>query len=150
MITVEVIAVGKIKEDYLKKAIEEYSKRLSRYCTMKITEIPDFPDDKNSVEREGVLIIPKIKGVCIPLCIEGKQMESIEFAKFIEKCTVEGNSHITFVIGGSNGLDNKIKDLAKLKLSFSKMTFPHQLMRVILLEQIYRAFKIINNEAYHK
>lgn len=150
MITVEILAVGKIKEDYNKKAIEEYVKRLSRYCTVKITEVADFPDDKSSIERECALILPKIKGICVPLCVEGKNISSEEFAKFIENCGIEGNSYITFVIGGSCGLDDRIKNKGKLKLSFSKMTFPHQLMRVILLEQVYRAFKIINGENYHK
>lgn len=150
MITIEIIAVGKIKEKYFTAAIEEYSKRLSRYCNFKITQVQDFPDDNMEMQREAELIIPKIKGVCIPLCVEGKQMSSEELAEFISKTSVEGNSHICFVIGGSNGLDDRIKNMGKLKLSFSKMTFPHQLMRVVLTEQIYRAFKIINNENYHK
>ncbi len=150
MITIEIIAVGKIKEDYNKKAIDEYVKRLSRYCTIKITEVADFPDDKNAVEREAALIMPKIKGVCVPLCVEGKQLSSEELAAFIQNCGIEGSSHICFVIGGSCGLDESIKSKGKIRLSFSKMTFPHQLMRVILTEQLYRAFKIINGESYHK
>lgn len=150
MITVEIIAVGKTKEDFLKKAAGEYIKRLSGYCKLKITEIPDFPDDKNPMEKESALIIPKIKGVCVPLCIEGKQVSSEELAKFIEDCAVKGNSKITFIIGGSLGLAPEVKEMGDLRLSFSKMTFPHQLMRVILLEQIYRSFKIIKGENYHK
>lgn len=150
MITIEIIAVGKIKEKYFTDAIEEYSKRLSRYCNFKITQVPDFPDDNTEIQREAENIIPKIKGVCVPLCIEGKQLSSEELAEFINKMSLEGNSHICFVIGGSQGLDDRIKNMGKLKLSFSKMTFPHQLMRVISCEQIYRAFKIINNENYHK
>ena len=150
MITIEVIAVGKIKEKYFTAAIEEYSKRLGRYCNFKITQVQDFPDDNMEIQREAELIIPKIKGVCVPLCVEGKQLSSEELAEFINKMSVEGNSHICFIIGGSNGLDDRIKSMGKLKLSFSKMTFPHQLMRVVLTEQIYRAFKIINNENYHK
>ena len=150
MITVEIIAVGKIKEKFFRDALDEYKKRLSRYCDFKITEVSDFPDSSSTIEREGALILPKIKGMCIPLCVEGKQLSSEELADFISKSTVDGTSHITFIIGGSNGLSDEVKAKGKLKLSFSKMTFPHQLMRVILSEQIYRAFKIINNERYHK
>ncbi len=150
MITIEIIAVGKVKEKYFTAAIEEYSKRLNRYCNFKITQVNDFPDDNMEIQREADLIIPKIKGICVPLCVEGKQLSSEELADFINKMSVEGNSHICFIIGGSKGLDDKIKSKGKLKLSFSKMTFPHQLMRVILSEQIYRAFKILNNENYHK
>jgi 23S rRNA (pseudouridine1915-N3)-methyltransferase len=95
-------------------------------------------------------MMPKIKGVCVPLCIEGKQLTSEELSGFISDCAAGGNSHITFVIGGSCGLSDKIKNKGHLRLSFSKMTFPHQLMRLILLEQIYRSFKITNGEAYHK
>ena len=150
MITVEIIAVGKIKEKFFRDALDEYKKRLSRYCDFKITEVSDFPDSSSAIEREGALILPKIKGLCVPLCVEGKQLSSEEMADFISKSAVEGASHITFIIGGSNGLSDEVKAKGKLKLSFSKMTFPHQLMRVILAEQIYRAFKIINNESYHK
>lgn len=150
MITVEIIAVGKIKEDFFKKAAAEYIKRLSGYCKLKITEIPDFPDDKTPLEKEGSLIIPKISGVCVPLCVEGKQLSSEELASFINDCTVKGKSKITFIIGGSTGLSPKVKKMGDLCLSFSKMTFPHQLMRIILLEQIYRSFKIIKGESYHK
>lgn len=150
MITIEIIAVGKIKEKFYKDAIEEYKKRLSRFCRFVITEIPDFPDTDDSITKEAQLILPKIKGTSIPLCIEGKQLDSVQLAEFIKDEALSGCSHITFVIGGSNGLHNDIKNAGKLKLSFSKMTFPHQLMRVILAEQIYRAFKIINNENYHK
>ena len=146
MITIEIICVGKIKEKYFTAAIDEYSKRLGRYCNFKITQVQDYPDDNMEIQREAELIIPKIKGVCV----EGKQLSSEELADFISKMSVEGNSHISFIIGGSNGLDDRIKNMGKLKLSFSKMTFPHQLMRVVLAEQIYRAFKIINNENYHK
>lgn len=150
MITIEIIAAGKIKEKYFADALSEYSKRLGRYCNFRITQVQDFPDDSREVQREADLIIPKIKGLCVPLCVEGRQFSSEELAEFIRNASVEGNSHICFVIGGSNGLDDRIKNMGKLKLSFSKMTFPHQLMRVILAEQIYRAFKIINHENYHK
>lgn len=150
MITIEIIAVGKIKEKYFKDAINEYHKRLSRYCRFIITEIPDFPDNEDSIVKEAQLILPKIKGTCVPLCIEGTPLDSIGLANFIKDEALSGGSHISFIIGGSNGLHNDVKKAGKLKLSFSKMTFPHQLMRVILTEQIYRAFKIINNENYHK
>ncbi|MBR0277672.1 MAG: 23S rRNA (pseudouridine(1915)-N(3))-methyltransferase RlmH [Clostridia bacterium] len=150
MLTIEIIAVGKIKEKYLSDTIAEYSKRLGRYCNFKITQVLDFPDDENEIKREADLILPKISGVCVPLCVEGKQLSSEDFAKLISSFAISGTSHICFVIGGSNGLDNRIKDMGNFKLSFSKMTFPHQIMRVILSEQIYRAFKIINNEKYHK
>ncbi len=150
MLTIEIIAVGKIKEKYFTDALKEYSKRLGRYCNFKITQVADYPDDIDEAKREAELILPKIKGHCIPLCVEGKQMSSEELAKYISDLTVLGVSHICFIIGGSNGLDDRIKAMGKYKLSFSKMTFPHQLMRVVLAEQIYRAFKIINNENYHK
>ncbi len=150
MMTVEIIAVGKIKEKFYIDALAEYSKRLGRYCNFKITQVSDFPDDPLEAKREAELILPKIKGMCVPLCVEGKQMSSEKFADFIKRCSVEGNSHICFIIGGSNGLDESVKQKGKLMLSFSEMTFPHQLMRVVLAEQIYRAFKIINNETYHK
>ena len=150
MITIEIIAVGKIKEKYFLDALSEYQKRLGRYCNFKITQVADFPDDNMEMQREAQLILPKIKGLCVPLCIEGKQLSSEDLADFIKQESVNGTSHICFVIGGSNGLDDQIKNMGKLKLSFSKMTFPHQLMRVVLAEQIYRAFKIINNESYHK
>ena len=150
MLTIEVIAVGKIKEKYLKDAISEYSKRLSRYCSFKITEVPDSIDDEQAIYKEGAIILSRIKGIVVPLCVEGSQKSSENFADFIEKCAVDGNSHITFIIGGSRGLDEQIKKMGKIKLSFSNMTFPHQLMRVILLEQIYRASKINSGESYHK
>ena len=150
MLSIKFICVGKMREKFYIDAFGEYSKRLGRYCNFKITQVQDYPDDNMEIQREAELIIPKIKGVCVPLCVEGKQLSSEELADFISKMSVEGNSHISFIIGGSNGLDDRIKNMGKLKLSFSKMTFPHQLMRVVLAEQIYRAFKIINNENYHK
>lgn len=150
MMTIEIIAVGKIKEKYFSDALAEYSKRLLRYCNFKVTQVEDFPDDALEAKREAELILPKISGLCVPLCVEGKQLSSEELADFISRAAVEGNSHICFVIGGSNGLDEAVKRRGVKRLSFSKMTFPHQLMRVILAEQIYRAFKIIGNESYHK
>lgn len=157
---VNIIAVGKIKEKYLKDAIDEYKKRLSRFCKLTITEVQDEPMSANPSEKEiesilkkeGEKIISSIKNtdVLISLCVEGKQKTSEEFAKFFSDECIKGANTFTFVIGGSVGLCNEIKNMSHTKLSFSKMTFPHQLMRVVLLEQIYRAFKINANENYHK
>ncbi len=157
---VNIVAVGKIKEKYLKDAINEYSKRLSRFCKLKITEVPDEPmsDRPSDAERAQVLKkeaekINSAIGNCdvlVSLCVEGKHLSSEKFAGFFAQETVKGASTFTFVIGGSLGLLDEIKAKSKLRLSFSEMTFPHQLMRVILLEQIYRAFKINANESYHK
>lgn len=157
---INIVAVGKIKEKYLKEAIEEYSKRLSRFCKLKITEVPDEPmsDRPNDSERTAVLKKEAEKitsaigttDVLVTLCVEGKQLSSEKFADFFANGTVSGASTFTFVIGGSLGLSDEIKAKSKLRLSFSEMTFPHQLMRVILLEQVYRAFKINSNENYHK
>ncbi len=157
---VNIIAVGKIKEKYLKDAIDEYKKRLSRFCKLTITEVPDESMSQNPSEKEiesilkkeGEKIISSIKNtdVLISLCVEGKQKTSEEFAKLFSDECIKGANTFTFVIGGSVGLCDEIKNMSQLKLSFSKMTFPHQLMRVVLLEQIYRAFKINANESYHK
>lgn len=157
---INIVAVGKIKEKYLKEAIEEYSKRLSRFCKLKITEVPDEPmsDRPNDSERTAVLKKEAEKitsaigttDVLVTLCVEGKQLSSEKFADFFASQTVSCASTFTFVIGGSLGLSDEIKAKSKLRLSFSEMTFPHQLMRVILLEQVYRAFKINSNENYHK
>ena len=143
---IKIICVGKIKEQYLKDAILEYKKRISKYHKLEIIELPD-----NSIEEEGNAILKVIndKDYVITLEIEGQMIDSIEFSNRIEKIFIE-HSNITFIIGGSDGLSDKIKAISNFKLSFSKMTFPHQLFRVILLEQIYRAFKIMNNETYHK
>ncbi len=143
---IKIICVGKIKEQYLKDAILEYKKRISKYHKLEIIELPD-----NSKEEEGNAILKVIndKDYVITLEIEGQMIDSIEFSNRIEKIFIE-HSNITFIIGGSDGLSDKIKAISNFKLSFSKMTFPHQLFRVILLEQIYRAFKIMKNETYHK
>ncbi|MBQ2642263.1 MAG: 23S rRNA (pseudouridine(1915)-N(3))-methyltransferase RlmH [Eubacterium sp.] len=157
---ISIITVGKIKEKYLKDAIEEYSKRLSKYCKFYIIEVPDEQTKENASEveldlvkeKEAERILAKIPkdAYVFSLEIEGKQMDSVAFAKELSSITVKGKSHIAFVIGGSIGLHKSVSDRANEHLSFSKMTFPHQLMRVILLEQIYRAFRINNNEPYHK
>lgn len=157
---ITVITVGKIKEKYLKDAIVEYQKRLGRYCKLEIVEVADekTPDNagetlENQIRRkEGERIAKYLKddAYIIALAIDGKMLSSEEFADQIQRLGVGGTSHIQFVIGGSIGLDEEILKKADYRLSFSKMTFPHQLMRVILLEQIYRGYRIIANEPYHK
>ena len=160
MLTVTLITVGKIKEKYFTDAIAEYSKRLSRYCKLNIIELKDepTPDNPSNREKDAVLkkegdrIAEKISksAYVVALCIEGKMRDSVEFSKLIEQTAADGNSEIVFIIGGSLGIHDEIKRRADLKLSFSEMTFPHQLMRVILLEQIYRAFNISGGGKYHK
>ena len=157
---ITLITVGKIKEKYLKDAIAEYSKRLSRYCRLEIVEVADekTPDNaSDTVEdairgKEGERILKYVKedAYVITLEIAGKMLTSEEMAEKIEKLGVQGTSHIIFIIGGSIGLGKEILKRSDYALSFSKMTFPHQLMRVILLEQIYRSYRIINHEPYHK
>lgn len=157
---ITLITVGKIKEKYLKDAIAEYSKRLSRYCKLEIVEVADekTPDNASDTvedairDKEGERILKYIKedAYVITLEIAGKMLTSEEMAEKIEKLGVQGTSHITFIIGGSIGLSKAILKRSDYALSFSKMTFPHQLMRVILLEQIYRSYRIMNHEPYHK
>lgn len=150
---IKIICVGKIKEKYLKEAIEEYKKRLSKYTKLEIIEVSDI--DNSSIEisllKEKELIEKYIdsKDFVITLEIEGNMLSSVEFAKKLDSI-FNTSSNITFIIGGSNGLHQDIKSRSNYKLSFSKLTFPHQLFRVNLLEQIYRTFKINNNESYHK
>ena len=150
---IKIITVGSIKEKYLKDAIDEYAKRLSKYTNIEIVEVKDEglvePQKALVLEEEKILKHINDKDYLITLEIEGKELSSEEFAKKLDNIQLE-SSTITFVIGGSYGLSKNIKDKSKLHLSFSKMTFPHQLFRVLLLEQIYRAFKINNNESYHK
>ena len=156
---ITVACVGKIKEKYFKDAIKEYAKRLSRYVTLNIEEVPDekAPENMSDAqivqvkETEGERLNKVIKdSYVVALAIDGKKMTSEGFADFMSDAMVRGVRHITFVIRGSLGLSDKILKRADLKLSFSDMTFPHQLMRVILLEQIYRANRIMKNEPYHK
>ena len=157
---ITLISVGKIKEKYLKDAIAEYSKRLSRYCKLEIVEVADekTPDNASDTvedairDKEGERILKYIKedAYVITLEIAGKMLTSEEMAEKIDKLGVQGTSHIIFIIGGSIGLGREILKRSDYALSFSKMTFPHQLMRVILLEQIYRSYRIINHEPYHK
>lgn len=157
---INIITVGKLKEKYLKLGIDEFKKRLSKYCKLEIIELYDekAPENLSDKEmemikdKEGKKILGKVKGnsYVIALAIDGKNLSSEELASTIESLGVRGNSHITFVIGGSLGLSDEVLERADYKLSFSKMTFPHQLMRLILLEQVYRAFRINKGEPYHK
>lgn len=157
---ITLITVGKLKEKYLKDAISEYSKRLSKYCKLEIIEVADekTPDQasdivENSIrEKEGERILKYVKddAYVITLEIGGKMLSSEELAQKIEALGVQGTSHICLIIGGSIGLGQNVLKRSDFALSFSKMTFPHQLMRVILLEQIYRSYRIINGEPYHK
>jgi 23S rRNA (pseudouridine1915-N3)-methyltransferase len=160
MIHIDILCVGKLKEIYLKDASDEYSKRLSKYCQLNIIElqeekIPNNPSEKdieNVIIKEGNNIISQLKKDSYKICLDlkGKQFTSEEFSKKIENISTNYNSSITFIIGGSHGLSDDVLSNSNELISFSKMTFPHQLFRIFLLEQIYRAFKIINNENYHK
>jgi 23S rRNA (pseudouridine1915-N3)-methyltransferase len=159
LIKISIICVGKIKEKYWLDAIAEYSKRLSRYCKLNIVEVPDekTPDDASDAEcdaikkKEAEKILKKIdnQGLVCTLEIGGKRYTSEGFASFIDGNSAR-TSHIQFVIGGSLGLHRSVLDRSDMGISFSDMTFPHQMMRVILLEQIYRGFRITNGEPYHK
>lgn len=150
---IKIITVGSIKENYLKDAIVEYTKRIKKYTHIEIIEVKDegLVEEIKAQKLEAEKIKKHLneKDFIITLEIEGKELTSIEFAKKLNDIFIE-SSNLTFIIGGSYGLDDSIKQKAKLHLSFSKMTFPHQLFRVLLLEQIYRAYKINNNESYHK
>lgn len=157
---ITLITVGKIKEKYLKDAISEYAKRLGKYCKLEIIEVADekTPDASNEAidnairtkEAERILKHIKDDAYVITLEINGTQLTSEQLSQKIEKLGIQGTSHITFIIGGSIGLGESVLAKSNYALSFSKMTFPHQLMRVILLEQIYRSCRIINHEPYHK
>lgn len=146
---IKIVCVGKIKEKFFIEAIEEYKKRLSKYTKIQIIEVNDEENNTLLKEKENILKVLNLKDYIITLEIEGTQLSSLELSNKINK-TLEINSNITFIIGGSQGLHDDIKNLSKFKLSFSKLTFPHQLFRIILLEQLYRSYKIINNETYHK
>ena len=157
---VQILCVGKVKEKFYRDAIAEFEKRLGRYCRFEIIEVADeqTPEDAGDVlreqikDREGERILQKIKpdGYVVTLEILGKKMPSEGFAKLLERGAIEGKGQITFVIGGSLGLSKAVCRRANANVSFSDMTFPHQLMRVILCEQIYRGFRILNGEPYHK
>lgn len=157
---ITIISVGKVKEKYLRDAIEEYSKRLKRYCKLEILEVsdektPDNASEKEEIQikvKEGDAILKHIKDTAfvIALDLKGKTVSSEELAYFISDLGTKGKSDLVFIIGGSLGLSQKVLERADYKLCFSKMTFPHQLFRVMLLEQIYRGFRIIKGEPYHK
>ena len=147
---IKIICVGKIKEQYFKDSIKEYEKRLSKYTKLEIIELPDYNYDKEkTIFEEGKNILSKIneKDFVVTMEINGKKLDSIKLSKFIEDNL---SKQIIFVIGGSYGLSDEVLSRSNYSLSFSDLTFPHQLFRVLLLEQIYRSFKIINNESYHK
>lgn len=159
MLTINLVCVGKLKENYLRQAVEEYAKRLSKYCQLKIVELPDekLPPKLYETailevkEKESQKIVQAIKMPSYVICLDlkGKEMTSEEFSKKMEDISLKGNSSITFVIGGTLGMTEEVLKLANEKICFSKMTFPHQLMRVFLLEQLFRAFKISHHETYH-
>ena len=160
MLCVNIICPGKMKEKFFKEAIEEYSKRLSKYCKLNIIEVPDekVPDKLSDTiisdikEKEGKSILSKIPKDTYLICLDlkGKEYSSEEFSKKLEDISLNHNSSVTFVIGGTLGISEEVLKLSKEKICFSKMTFPHQLIRVFLLEQIFRAFKISNGETYHR
>ncbi len=155
---INLIVIGKLKEDYLRSACAEYIKRLGRYCSFELHELDecrlsDDPSDKEiaaALKKEAEQIKKYAKGMIVPMCIEGKQLTSPELSQKMTEAGVSGQSTVTFIIGSSFGLDDGIKSMGALKLSMSKMTFPHQLARVMLLEQIYRAFQIAEGGKYHK
>jgi len=157
---VTILAVGKIKEKFFRDAIDEYAKRLSRYCKFEIIEVADekTPDNASEAEEEQIKfkeaerILNKINSDAFVISLEilGKEMNSVSFSEMLGQLGVMGRSQVVFVIGGSLGLHGSVSKRADRKVSFSPMTFPHQLMRVILCEQIYRGFRIMNNEPYHK
>ena len=160
MLHIEIICVGKLKENYLKDAIAEYSKRLSKYCSLNIVELPDekLPssfseaDKYKIIEKESTNILNHIKenSYIIALDLKGKQYSSEEFSEKLSQIALNENSYITFLIGGTLGMSTNLLNQANELVCFSKMTFPHQLIRVFLLEQLFRSFKIQNNETYHR
>ena len=158
MQTIQILAYGKLKEKYLRDAEEEYEKRLSRYCTVKCVELeptalPEKASEKEiaaALEKEGQQLLKRMKGFCIAMCIEGKMLSSVQLSEKLVQTAVGGDSTVTFLIGSSYGLSPEVKRAADLRLSMSPMTFPHQLARVMLYEQIYRSFQIQSGSRYHK
>lgn len=155
---IDIICVGKIKERYFSDAISEYTKRLGRFAKISVTEVPDEKTPHGASEKtcekikeiEGDKILSKLKpGFTISMCIEGKQLSSTEIAEKLSDI-MNSSSQLNLIIGGSLGLSEKVKKASDMRLSFGKITLPHQLMRVVLCEQVYRAFKILSNETYHK
>lgn len=158
MQTIQLLTYGKLKESYLRAACAEYEKRLSRFCRLQCVELepvslPERPSEKEiaaALEKESQPLLKRKKGFAIAMCIEGKQMNSAAFSKILQQSAVQGNSTITIWIGSSYGLAPCVKQAANLRLSMSDMTFPHQLARVMLLEQIYRGYQILSGSPYHK
>ncbi|MBR2909589.1 MAG: 23S rRNA (pseudouridine(1915)-N(3))-methyltransferase RlmH [Clostridia bacterium] len=153
MLKINVIAVGGIKEKFFVEAIKEYSKRLSKYCQLKIIEVDEESNQKSidvKKQKESERLIASSKGIMVLLDREGELVSSEKMAEMIDKYQTQGNSELTFVIGGSNGVSEQLKQKANKSISFGKITFPHQLFRVVLLEQIYRAVCINSNTPYHK
>lgn len=158
MLTIHLICIGKLKEEYLRQAQSEYQKRLSGFCRLNLIELneyrlPDSPSEAEiarALENEGVEILRRSRGILVALCIEGKTLSSPQLAQQIAGAMLDGTSEITFVIGSSYGLSDEVKRKAQYRLSMSPMTFPHQLARIMLLEQLYRALSINNNGKYHK
>lgn len=161
MLAVNIITIGKLKESYLREACDEYIKRLGAFCNVRVIELPECRiDDNPSVNQITSALATEAKGILaqmegrrcyhVALCVEGKQLSSTEVSRCIDQAVVRGNSTINFIVGSSYGLGDAVKDKSTLRLSMSKMTFPHQLARVMLLEQVYRAFQISSNGRYHK
>lgn len=158
MVTIQILCVGKLKEKYLQAACAEYAKRLGAFCRFSITEIPeerlpDVPSEaqiQTALQKEGARLLSLAQGAVVSLCIEGKLLSSTQLAAELQHRSVDGCSAFTFVIGSSFGLSDEVKEKSALRLSMSPMTFPHQLARVMLCEQIYRAFQINGNGKYHK
>ena len=151
MFKIKIIAVGKVKEEYFRSGIAEYVKRLNKYCSVEMIEIKEenLSDVKKTLKLEAENIISRVKGKSYALCVEGKEISSAELAKLVSS-SVDAGEELTFIIGSSYGLDESVKSAVSGKISFSKMTFPHTLARLILTEQLYRAFTIINGNTYHK
>ena len=158
MQTIQIIALGKCKESYLREACKEYEKRLSRFCQLQVTELepvslPQNPSEKEiaaALEKEGAELLKRAKGFCIAMCIEGKQISSDELAQFLADRANSGAGDVAFVIGSSHGLSDEVKKAAALKFSMGRITMPHQLARLVLTEQIYRACTINAGMKYHK
>ncbi len=160
MLGIKIICVGKLKEKFYSDAVNEYTKRLGRYCRLEVEEIPECrmpekpteADVENALSREADRIQLRIPSgaAVITMCIEGQELDSVQLSQMIERLSVNGASKLCFIIGGSVGLHNKIKEASNFRLSMSKMTFPHHLARVMLLEQLYRSFTIIDGTKYHK
>lgn len=153
MLKFNILTIGKIKEKYFTEAIKEYEKRISRFATVKIIELPEANDKlplEKIIDKESQSLLDNCKGNVIVLDIKGENLDSEELSSYVDKVATKGESEITVVIGGSNGFNENVRKRANLRLSFGKITFPHQLIRVVVLEQIYRIMTIKNNIAYHK